>query len=119
VTARPGRPETSAAPIRPAASRGAAPGRRAAPIDAASRVASRQARPAPLRLTARGRKVVAGLAVAIGAAAVCLISLTAAGGADAASHGQPGAGFHGMQEVWGSNPHSSTQVSRVIRTANR
>jgi hypothetical protein len=27
--------------------------------------------------------------------------------------------IHGMQEVWGSNPHSSTQVRRLIRTLNR
>ena len=25
--------------------------------------------------------------------------------------------IHGMQEVWGSNPHSSTQVRRIFRTA--
>jgi hypothetical protein len=25
----------------------------------------------------------------------------------------------GMQEVWGSNPHSSTQVRNIIRTINR
>ena len=24
-------------------------------------------------------------------------------------------GLHGMQEVWGSNPHSSTQVTETIR----
>jgi hypothetical protein len=28
-------------------------------------------------------------------------------------------GLHGMQEVWGSNPHSSTQVTYLIRTPNR
>ena len=28
-------------------------------------------------------------------------------------------GIHGMQEVWGSNPHSPTQVTDLIRTLNR
>jgi hypothetical protein len=27
--------------------------------------------------------------------------------------------IHGMQEVWGSNPHSSTQVKHIVRTKNR
>lgn len=124
ATARPRGPEWSGSPMRPtriyapgrpAAQRGTpgrpgtrtgmpgihrdAPGRRAAPTDAVIRPASPRAQPAPLRLTARGRKVVTGLAVAIGAAAVCLVSLTAAGGASAASHGQPGGGFRGMKQV--------------------
>jgi hypothetical protein len=50
----------------------------------------------PVRLTGRGRAVVVGLAGAV-AAAVC--TLLAAGGAAAASHGSPGAGYQGMHQV--------------------
>jgi LysM domain len=57
-------------------------------------------RPAPLRLTRRGRAVVAVLTVLAAAAVVTLLWLAAAGGAQAASHGQPaGAGFQGMTRV--------------------
>jgi hypothetical protein len=57
-------------------------------------------RPAPLRLTRRGRAVVAVLTVLAAAAVVTLLWLAAAGGAQAASHGQPaGAGFQGMTSV--------------------
>jgi len=57
-------------------------------------------RPAPLRLTRRGRAVVAGLTVLAAAAVVTLLWLAAASGAQASSHGQPaGAGFQGMTRV--------------------
>jgi nucleoid-associated protein YgaU len=49
----------------------------------------RQARPAAVRLTRRGRGVVAGLALALTAAVVVLIWLAAAGAAAAANHGLP------------------------------
>jgi hypothetical protein len=50
----------------------------------------------PVRLTARGRAVVIGLA---GAVAVAVCTLVAAGGAAAASHGSPRAGYQGMHQV--------------------
>jgi LysM domain len=43
--------------------------------------------------------LLAGLAVAVGAAAVCLLSLAAAGGALAASHGAARAGYGGLRQV--------------------
>jgi hypothetical protein len=58
------------------------------------------ARPAPLRLTRRGRAVAAGLAVIAVAAVVILMWLAAAGGAQASSQRQPpGAGYLGMTKV--------------------
>ena len=56
-------------------------------------------RPAPVRLTRRGRVVLVGLAITVGAVALCLLSLTAAGGALAASHGAARAGYRGMRQV--------------------
>lgn len=79
-------------------SRSAGVPRRAAPPPPAG--VSRVSRPAPVagpvRLTARGRVVVVGL---IGAVAVCVGTLLAAGGAAAASHGSPGAGYQGMHQI--------------------
>jgi hypothetical protein len=69
-----------------ASRRPGAPGRTEAP-----RVA-----PRPVRLTSRGRAVAAGLVAAV---AVCAGLLLAAGGAAAASHGSPGAGYQGMRQV--------------------
>jgi LysM repeat protein len=43
--------------------------------------------------------VLAGLVVAAGAVALCLFSLTAAGGALAASHGAARAAYRGMKQV--------------------
>lgn len=57
--------------------------------------ASRPA-PAPVRLTARGRAALAGLAAAV---IVCVCSVLAAGGAAAASHGSPAGGYQGMHQV--------------------
>jgi LysM domain len=53
----------------------------------------------PLRLTRRGRVVVAALAVTVIAAIAVVIGLAAAGGAQAANHGQPRAGYRGMHEI--------------------
>ncbi len=55
--------------------------------------------PAPLRLTRRGRMVVATLVVTVIAALGLVIALAAAGGAQAASPGGPGAGHQGMHEI--------------------
>jgi hypothetical protein len=49
-----------------------------------------------VRLTARGRAVLASLA---GAVIVCVCSMLAAGGAAAASHGSPAGGYRGMHQV--------------------
>jgi hypothetical protein len=43
--------------------------------------------------------VLGGLAVVIAAAAVCMFSLSLAGGALASSHGPAGAGYRGMRQV--------------------
>ncbi len=55
--------------------------------------------PPPLRLTRRGRVVVAALAVAVIAAIALAVGLAGAGGAQAANHGQPRAGYQGMHEI--------------------
>ncbi len=57
------------------------------------------AAPAPLRLTRRGRAVVATLVVAVIATVGLVIAMAAAGGAQAASPGQPGTGHQGMHEI--------------------
>jgi hypothetical protein len=54
---------------------------------------------APLRLTRRGRVVVATLVVAVIATLGLVIALAAAGGAQAASPSAPGAGHRGMHEI--------------------
>jgi LysM repeat protein len=53
----------------------------------------------PLRLTRRGRVVVAALAVVGATVVVLLVSLLASGGAQASNHGQPGAVYQGMHEI--------------------
>ena len=55
--------------------------------------------PPPLRLTRRGRVVVATLVVAIIAGIALAVAMLAAGGAQAANHGQPRAGYQGMHEI--------------------
>src|SRR5450755_3036530 len=61
---------------------------------------ARQARPGAVRLTRRGRVVVAGLALALTTAVVVLIWLGAAGGAAAADHGLPArAVYQGLTRV--------------------
>jgi hypothetical protein len=76
--------------------------------DAAARVVvrgtvleRRQARRsrAPVRLTRRGRLVVASLLVTGLTVCALLLSMLASGGAQATNHGQPGAGYQGMRQV--------------------
>jgi LysM domain len=55
--------------------------------------------PAPLRLTRRGRVVVATLLVTVIATVGLVIAMAAAGGAQAASPGEPGVGHQGMHEI--------------------
>lgn len=55
--------------------------------------------PSPVRLTRRGRVVVAVLAVAVIAAIALAVGLAAPGGAQAANHGQPRAGYQGMHQI--------------------
>jgi len=57
------------------------------------------ARPAPLRLTRRGRVVLSILVIAGVTAAVLLVSLIASGGAQATNHGQARGGYQGMREI--------------------
>jgi LysM domain len=88
------------APRRAATSRGATsqtvtPDRIMAP----RRPRAAPASPGPVRLTRRGRIVVGGLAIAIAATAVCLLSLSLAGGALASSSGAARAGYQGMRHV--------------------
>jgi hypothetical protein len=61
----------------------------------------RLARPsrAPIRLTRRGRVVVASLLVTGLTVCALLLSLLASGGAQATNHGQPRAGYQGMRQV--------------------
>jgi hypothetical protein len=54
---------------------------------------------APIRLTQRGRAVVAVLVVIIATVAVTVASLAAAGGAQASNHGRPGAGYAGLRQI--------------------
>jgi hypothetical protein len=65
------------------------------PMNARAHVSS----PPPLRLTRRGRVVVATLIVAIVAAIALVVGLAAAGDVQAANHGQPRAGYQGMHEI--------------------
>jgi LysM domain len=57
------------------------------------------AAPPPLRLTRRGRVVVAALLVAVVAGLALAIAMATAGGARAASPGQPGSSHQGMHEI--------------------
>jgi hypothetical protein len=57
-------------------------------------------RPGPVRLTRRGRLVVAGLTILATMAVAMVLWLSLAGGAQASSHGQPArAGYRGMTQV--------------------
>jgi LysM repeat protein len=53
----------------------------------------------PIRLTRRGRAVVAGLVVTGLTIAALLASVLASGGAQATNHGQARAGYQGMHKV--------------------
>jgi hypothetical protein len=57
------------------------------------------ARPAPIRLTRRGRVVVCGLVIVAITVAALLVSLLASGGAQATNHGKAGAGYQGLHQV--------------------
>jgi hypothetical protein len=57
------------------------------------------AAPARLRLTRRGRAVVASALAIAAAAAASLLVMTAAAGAQASDHGRGGGGFAGMREI--------------------
>ena len=57
------------------------------------------AAPPPLRLTRRGRAVVGVLVIAVIAALALAIAMATAGGARAASHGQPASVHQGMHEI--------------------
>ncbi|HTZ93137.1 MAG TPA: LysM peptidoglycan-binding domain-containing protein [Streptosporangiaceae bacterium] len=85
----------------------------------------------PIRLTRRGRTVVAGLLVTALTVAALLMTLLASGGAQATNHGQPRAGYQGMhqivvrpgQSLWSiaasAEPSADTRVVvQEIMTAN-
>jgi hypothetical protein len=88
--AAPGATRERPAAARPAAARPAA----------ARSAAHAAGRPGPIRLTRRGRAVVAVLTILAGTAVALLLWLGLAGGAQASSHGQPaGAGYRGMTQI--------------------
>jgi LysM domain len=68
-------------------------------IMAPARPRAPETSPGPVRLTRRGRIVFGGLAIALAAAAVCVLSLSLAGGALASSNGPARAGYQGMRQV--------------------
>ncbi len=69
------------------------------PRSALARQAPARPAAAPLRLTRRGRAVVAAAATVLAAVAASLIVVAAATGAQATNHGQPGGGYAGMREI--------------------
>jgi LysM domain len=58
----------------------------------------RRTSPAPLRLTRRGRMVLAVLGAVLATAAITVASM-ALSGAQAASHGRPGGGYAGLHQI--------------------
>lgn len=54
---------------------------------------------AALRLTRRGRIVLAALAVVLATVVITVIGMAAAGGAQATNHGKAGAGYQGMRQI--------------------
>jgi hypothetical protein len=58
----------------------------------------RPARPAPVRLTRRGRLVLGVFAVVVATVAITLVSM-AVSGAQASNHGRAGAGYQGMHRI--------------------
>jgi hypothetical protein len=74
-------------------------GESAVPLRGSAVAPSAASRPAPLRLTRRGRRLAATLAVGAATLALILGWLVLAGGAQAADHGVPGAGHAGMARV--------------------
>jgi hypothetical protein len=69
------------------------------PVSAAEPGVSGAGRAGRVRLTRRGRAVLAAFAIAVATAAVTLFWLSAAGGAQAASHGGPGGARRGLAQV--------------------
>jgi len=57
------------------------------------------ASPVPIRLTRRGRVVIAAFLVTVLSAAVLLMTMLVSGGAQATNHGAPRAGYQGMHQV--------------------
>jgi LysM domain len=73
---------------------------RSAVANSASARSAAAVRPGPVRLTRRGRAVVAGLTILAATAVALLLWLSLAGGAQASSHGQPArAGYRGMTQI--------------------
>jgi hypothetical protein len=85
-------------PLRPTAPRAVSAARqpRSSSINSGPREAGSSA---PLRLTRRGRLVVAAVLVVGLTAAALLISLAVSGGAQASNHGTSGSGYQGMREI--------------------
>lgn len=110
---RPANLQLATAPVRPSqarvgrtgsgASLPAAPrsGRPASAKAADAKAAGARAAGAktPLRLTRRGRAVVAVFAVILATVVITLIAMAVAGGAQAANHGRAGAGYQGMRQI--------------------
>jgi nucleoid-associated protein YgaU len=68
-----------------------------APVTSEARVASR---PGPLRLTRRGRRLVAGLVIGVIIVAVTVLWMSVAGSVQASSHGSAaGSPYRGMTQV--------------------
>lgn len=68
-------------------------------ISTSGRQSGVPARPMPLRLTRRGRVVVAALAIVGATVMVLLVSLLASGGAQASNNGQPRGVYQGMHQI--------------------
>jgi hypothetical protein len=85
-------PATGAPDVRRPATRARRPATRARP-------AGHQDAVAPLRLTRRGRIVVAVLAVVLATVIITVIGMAVAGGAQASNHGRDGAGYQGMRQI--------------------
>jgi hypothetical protein len=93
---QPGGPSTGAGP------KGAGPkaaSRDAHLVPAAARRTAAAPGRAPLRLTRRGRIVVTAVAIFVATVVITVIGMAAPGGAQAANHGRPGAGYGGMHQI--------------------
>jgi hypothetical protein len=95
---RPGTAVGGAFVTAPSETRGGGAVTRKPPVAARPQAASRPER-VPVRLTRRGRIVVAVLAVMLATAVMALIGMGVAGGAQAANHGRNGAGYQGMHQI--------------------
>ncbi len=86
------------APVRPSQAQVGRP-KFGASLPAAPRSGRPASAKAPLRLTRRGRAVVAVFAVILATVVITLIGMSVAGGAQAANHGRAGAGYQGMRQI--------------------